>query len=94
MEGAFDDVSLTTLRNADIDRITEELDQILKPYGGTGALPREDQFSHAFLDNELKELRAMATIIPPIFLFVSAFLVNMILSRLIELEREQVGLLK
>ena len=94
MEGAFDDLALTTLRDANVDRIIESLDQILKPYGGTGAIQREDQFSHAFLDNEMKELRAMAMIIPPIFLFVSAFLVNMILSRLIELEREQVGLLK
>ena len=33
-------------------------------------------------------------IIPPIFLAVSAFLINMILSRLISLEREQIGLLK
>ncbi len=94
MEGAFDDLSLTTLRNADLGRITEGLDKILKPYGGSGARSREDQLSHAFLDNELTELKAMAMIIPPIFLFVSAFLVNMILSRLIELEREQVGLLK
>ena len=36
----------------------------------------------------------MARVIPPIFLLVSAFLVNMILSRLIALEREQIGLLK
>ena len=94
MKGAFDDLVLTTLRNANIEQIVDSLDQILRPYGGTGAIQRKDQFSHAFLDNELKELRAMAIIIPPIFLFVSAFLVNMILSRLIELEREQVGLLK
>jgi putative ABC transport system permease protein len=35
----------------------------------------------------------MARVIPPIFLLVSAFLINMILSRLIALEREQIGLL-
>ena len=31
---------------------------------------------------------------PPIFLLVSAFLINMTLSRLVALEREQIGLLK
>ena len=36
----------------------------------------------------------LSTGIPPVFLFVSAFLVNMILSRLVALEREQIGLLK
>ena len=63
-------------------------------YGGTGAYERKDQTSHAFLDSELTQLEAMAQVIPPIFLAVSAFLINMILSRLIALEREQIGLLK
>ncbi|NRG17525.1 FtsX-like permease family protein [Rhizobiales bacterium] len=94
MEGAFNDVAITTLRHANTDRIIEQLDDILKPYGGTGAYDREDQMSHAFLDSELTSLKAMAMVIPPIFLFISAFLVNMILSRLIALEREQIGLLK
>lgn len=94
MEGAFNNVSLTTLRDANDQLIIEALDRILKPYGGAGAYERADQISHAFLKTELQELRAMAMIVPPIFLFVSAFLVNMILSRLIALEREQVGLLK
>jgi putative ABC transport system permease protein len=36
----------------------------------------------------------MSRILPPIFLAVAAFLVNMTLARLIALEREQIGLLK
>jgi putative ABC transport system permease protein len=50
--------------------------------------------SHAFLDAELTQLEAMSRILPPIFLVVAAFLVNMTLARLITLEREQIGLLK
>ena len=73
---------------------TSGLDRLLQPYGGTGAYTRKDQTSHAFLDSELDQLQAMARVIPPIFLLVSAFLINMILSRLITLEREQIGLLK
>lgn len=94
LNGAFNDLSATLLRKANVERVIEQIDTILKPYGATGAYGRKDQISHAFLDSELSQLRAMATVIPPIFLFVSAFLVNMILSRLIELEREQIGLLK
>ncbi len=94
MEGSFNDVAMTTLRNADLDHIIEAVDAELDRYGGAGAHDRDDQISHAFLDSELTQLRAMAQVIPPIFLFISAFLVNMILSRLIALEREQIGLLK
>jgi len=94
MDGAFNDVAIRAQRSADVQAIEDAVDRILKPFGGTGAHGRADQISHAFLDNELIQLRAMATVIPPVFLFVSAFLVNMILSRLIVLEREQIGLMK
>jgi putative ABC transport system permease protein len=94
MRGAFNDVAIRTQRGADMATVADAVDAILKPYGGTGAHDRADQMSHAFLDNELTQLRGMAMVIPPVFLFVSAFLVNMILSRLIALEREQIGLLK
>lgn len=94
MEGAFNDVVLRVRRDADLAVVTDALDALLKPFGGTGAYDRSDQFSHAFLDQELTQLRAMSAVIPPVFLFVSAFLVNMVLSRLISLEREQIGLLK
>ncbi|ODN68944.1 ABC transporter permease [Methylobrevis pamukkalensis] len=94
MDGAFNDLAARTQRSARLADVTERVDALLKPFGGTGATDRVDQMSHAFLDNELIQLRSMATVIPPIFLFVSAFLVNMILTRLVALEREQVGLMK
>ena len=70
------------------------LDRLLAPYGGAGATGRDKQTSHAFLQNELTQLAAMERVLPPIFLIVSAFLVNMVLGRLIALERRQIGLLK
>lgn len=94
MQGSFNNVAAILARGADQQAAIAAIDAILKPYGGTGAYGRKDQLSNAFLDGELTQLRAMAFIIPPIFLFVSAFLVNMVLSRLIALEREQIGLLK
>jgi putative ABC transport system permease protein len=94
MEGAFNDVAIRAQRHADMTGMIEAVDNLLEAYGGRGAHDRKDQMSHAFLDNELIQLRAMAAVIPPVFLFVSAFLVNMILTRLIALEREQIGLMK
>ena len=94
MEEAFNDVSLRLMRGASESEVKARLDDLLARYGGRGSFGRDEQLSHAFLDNELIQLNAMARVIPPIFLFVSAFLVNMILSRLISLEREQIGLLK
>lgn len=94
MEGAFDTIALKLAPGASEAAVTAALDALLAPYGGTGATGRKDQLSHAFLDAELTQLRGMARILPPIFLLVSAFLVNMTLGRLVALEREQIGLLK
>ena len=93
-DGAFSDVSVKLLAGASETAVIERLDDLLAPYGGLGAYGRKDQQSHAFLDSELQQQRAMSVILPPIFLLVSAFLVNITLSRLVALEREQVGLLK
>ncbi len=94
LDGAFNSVSLKLVKGVNADSVIAALDRLLDRYGGRGAYTRKDQQSHAFLDAELHQLRAMSRILPPIFLLVSAFLVNMTLSRLIALEREQIGLLK
>jgi len=94
MSGAFNNAVLTTLRGTDIQSVIDELDRLLKPFGSFGAYARKDQLSNSFLDNELRQLRGTVAVVPPVFLLISAFLVNMILSRLIALEREQIGLLK
>jgi len=94
MKGAFNQVSLTLARDANEQDVIDRVDAILADYGGTGAYGRRDQFSNRFLSEELKQLRTMATIFPAIFLGVAAFLLNVVLSRLIALQREQIAILK
>ena len=72
----------------------QRVDAILERYGGQAAHGRKEQSSHAWLDHELDMLGNMSRTLPPIFLLVSAFLVNVTLSRLVALERGQIGLLK
>ncbi|KAF0173418.1 MAG: permease [Rhodobacteraceae bacterium] len=94
LQGAFNDVSLTLSDKTRAADVIVRLDALLAPYGGSGAYGRDRQVSNAFLENEFTQLRAMAVFLPPVFLIVSAFLVNMVLGRLIRLERQQIGLLK
>lgn len=94
MQGAVNDIALKLMRGADEKAIIAAIDTILDRHGGTGAYARDRQTSHAFLDSELQQLGAMAVWLPPIFLIVAAFLVNMVLVRLIALERAQIGLLR
>lgn len=93
-EGAFDDVSLRLQPGASELRVRDELDALLAPYGGVGSVGRSRQPSAFFVDNELSQLETYATIAPMLFLGVAAFLVNVVLSRLVHLQRPQIATLK
>lgn len=92
--GAFSNLVVRLAPGSSEAQVVAQLDRITAPYGGGGATGRAQHSSHAFLDAELKQLGAMVKVLPPIFLLVAAMLVHMTLSRLIALEREQIGLLK
>lgn len=94
MDGAFNNVSLTLNRGTNEQDVIDRLDELLKPYGGTGAYARKDQLSHRFLSEELKQQQTIATVFPTIFFGVAAFLLNVVTSRLISLQREQIAALK
>ena len=94
MHGAFNDISVTLQKGAHTEDVIYQLDNLLAAYGSTGAYAREDQISNRFLSEELKSLKIMATLFPIIFFSVAAFLLNVVITRLIALEREQIATLK
>lgn len=94
MEGAFNDVTLTISRGTNEQEVIDRLDDILKDYGGIGTIARKDQLSNRFLSEELKQQRTIATIFPVIFFGVAAFLLNVVISRLVRLQREEIATLK
>jgi putative ABC transport system permease protein len=94
MQGAFNDVSLTLTPDASEPEVLRRVDRLLEPYGGLGAHGRADQVSHRFLNDEMQQLRRMATIMPAIFLGVAGFLLSVVLSRLVGTQREQIAALK
>jgi len=103
MEGAFNRVAVR-LAPAASERgpsptsrergVIDALTRTLAPYGGRDAIGRDDQTSHAMLDNEIKEQQVLGTVLPSIFLGVAAFLLNVVVSRLVATQREQVAALK
>ena len=94
MEEGFNDVSVLLQPGASEAGVIEALDRILEPYGGLGATPRALQTSHWYLTSELQQLSRMGALLPSIFLFVAAFLLNVVLSRIVAVQREQIAALK
>lgn len=94
MEGAFNDLALTLAPGASEPEVIGALDRVLQRYGGTGAYGREDHFSHLFLSSEIEETQVTSVMIPAIFLGVTAFLLHMVLARLVATQRDQIAVLK
>lgn len=94
LDGAFNNVVLGLRPGVDPETVIGAVDHHLAPYGGIGAISRADQLSHRFLEDELGQLRVSATVLPVIFLGVAAFLLNVLVARVIRTQRQQVALLK
>ena len=76
------------------DEAIAQLDRLLEPYGGLGAIPRALQLSHWTVENELAQLQSFGFMLPLIFLMVAAFILNVALTRALALQRPQIAALK
>ena len=94
MEGGFNDVALMLMPGTREEAVIQTLDELLQPYGGWGAIPRALQLSHWSVINELKGLQAAGVAVPVVFLAVAAFLLHVVLRRIVSVQREQIATLK
>ena len=92
--GSFSAVSLKLASGAALPAVLAAVDRALAPYGGNPSVGRADQISNKFQEDRITRMGIMAWVIPPVFLVVAASLVHMVLGRMVEAEREQIGLLK
>jgi len=94
MDGAFNDCVMTLYPDAKVSDVIASVDAIVERYGGFGAYARKDQISHRLLNEEFKPLRRSSEIFPAIFICITAFLLNVVMSRTISTQREQIAVLK
>ncbi len=94
LDGAFNDMTLAIVAVRDTQAVLDAVDTLLAPFGARGAYERDEQVSHQFLTGEIDETKVTAVLLPAIFLGVTAFLVHVVLSRLVSMQREQIATLK
>jgi putative ABC transport system permease protein len=92
--GGFNDVAIQLAVGGDERETTARVDTILEPYGGLGSVGRADQPSSKLIDQKIGQLRRTAATMPVIFLGVAAFLLHVLLSRIVGTQREQIATLK
>lgn len=94
LRNSVNDIAVRLTPGASEARVIGGLDRLVEAYGGHGAFGRTSQTSHKELENHIDQLRGLSLVIPAIFLVVSAFLVNVVLARVVGTQRGQIGMLK
>ncbi len=94
MQGAFNQASLRLLDPAWQPAVIAQTDRLLDAYGTRGAVGRDKQISARIVSDELSQLKVMGTVLPSIFLAVSMFILNGVVSRQVATQRSQIAALK
>jgi len=94
LKDAFNHVSVRLSPSASEPQVLAALDALLRPFGGQGAYGRRDQISHKIVTQEMNQQRVLGTVMPALFIWVAAFLLNVVLGRQIATQREQIAALK
>ena len=94
MKGAFNEAIMSLARGIEPAPVIAAVDRLLDRFGGLGAYDLHDLPSNRFVTEEIDGLRRSSSSVPPIFMAVAAFLLYIVISRMVQAEREEIGLMK
>lgn len=93
-KGLVNDLSFTLEPGVAFDDVEQAVKSDLERYELESLYAAKDQLSNAMLTEELKQLERMAKSLPVIFLIIAAIILYIMLKRLVESQRGQIGTLK
>lgn len=94
MDGAYNRVSLQLERGASAAEVIAGVDRVLSRYGTPGAFGRADHLSDKALADEIRQDRVYGGVVSAIFLSVAAFVIHIVLTRLVATQRAEIAVLK
>jgi putative ABC transport system permease protein len=94
MAGGWNSAVIRVRNGLDPARLRTVIDDAVRPFGSFGASLRNDQLSHRFITDEIRQNEVSALIIPSIIYGVAIFLLNISISRLVLSQRSIVAVLR
>jgi putative ABC transport system permease protein len=93
-QNEYNDVTFTLKDGYVYEDVKNALEDALDPYGLLELIPQKDQISYTMLDTEIESNRSMTTSIPFVFVFMAVVVLYLMLKRVIEQDRMQIGTMK
>ncbi|MEO8286611.1 MAG: FtsX-like permease family protein [Chloroflexota bacterium] len=92
--GAINDIAVRYSPGADRQKVQNDVQATLAPYGVTAVTPRSAQPSNEALSLDLDGYRELSILMPALILIVSAISMYAMLGRTVRAQQPQIGLLK
>jgi putative ABC transport system permease protein len=94
MHGSANTLAFTLLPGWEFDQVRPRLEDVLAPFGTRYLIGREDHPSHSMVTLEIDTIGDMAGSLSMIFVFMAIIILYIMLGRVIQQERMQIGALK
>ncbi len=92
--GGVNEVCYTLDTGVSYEQSRADVEQFLRAYGMISHGARKDQMSVKMLEEEVKGLKTMSSSLPYLFLVIGCMMTTVIVKRMVEQQREQIGLMK
>jgi len=93
-QGIINEIAFRLRPGVSFEEVEGKVREILQPYGLTGLTDAENQLSNFLLNQEIQGVRKMADTLPVLFILLAVFILYIMLKRLVEKQRTQIGTLK
>lgn len=92
--GSINSACILLESGVDLEKAKDDIERDLKSLGVMGVIDRENQISNKMLSEEMRGLQSMAGAFPVVFFIVAAVIIYIMMSRMVENQRTQIGVLK
>ena len=92
--GVANEVLFTLAEGYEFEDVRTAIAEALSPYELLSVLDRNAQMSFAMIDMEVNAIESVSKTMPMVFIFMAAVVLFLMLKRIIEQERTQIGTLK
>jgi len=92
--GSGNDMVVSVVPGADVEEVSERVEDELRPYDLVSTAVREDQPGYEAINSELQQNWVMARSLPVLVLLISTMSLFIALSRMVQAQRGEIGLAK
>lgn len=93
-KGSINSISIQISNGSDAKNEKDDIKKALKNYGVKSVIDRDEQTSTMMLTQEIKKLQSMGGTFPIIFFMVASVIIYIMMGRMVENQRVQIGVLK